>query len=54
MRPGVLQALLVAIWVEWRVTHPKEFQSVEDDIAVKVEETIAETPGNPEATPRLL
>jgi predicted PurR-regulated permease PerM len=51
---GVLQALLVAIWVEWRVTHPKEFQSVEDGIAVKVEETSAETPGNPEATPRVL
>jgi predicted PurR-regulated permease PerM len=51
---GVLQALLVAIWVEWRVTHPKEFQSVEDDLAVKVEETSAETPGNPEATPKVL
>ncbi len=51
---GVLQALLVAIWVEWRVTHPKEFQRAEDDLAVKVEETIAETPGNPESAPKAL
>jgi predicted PurR-regulated permease PerM len=51
---GVLQALLVAIWVEWRVTHPKEFQRAEDDLAEKVEKVIAETPGDPEATPRLL
>jgi predicted PurR-regulated permease PerM len=41
---GVLQALLIAIWVEWRATHPKEFQRVKDDIAEKVEETVVETP----------
>jgi predicted PurR-regulated permease PerM len=51
---GVLQALLVAIWVEWRVTHPKEFQRAEDDIAVKVEKVIAETPGDPESAPSVL
>ncbi len=28
---GVLQALLVAIWTEWRETHPKEFQRAKDD-----------------------
>src|SRR5205085_11460364 len=41
---GVLQALLVTIWVEWRETHPKEFQRAKDDLAEKVEEVIAETP----------
>jgi predicted PurR-regulated permease PerM len=51
---GVLQALLVAIWVEWRVTHPKEFQRAKDDIVEKVEEVVAETPGNPEPPPKVL
>src|SRR5205085_4638780 len=39
---GVLQALLVAIWTEWRVTHPKAFQRAKDDLAEKVEEVVAE------------
>jgi predicted PurR-regulated permease PerM len=51
---GVLQALLVVIWVEWRVTHPKEFQRAKDDLAEKVEEVVAETPGNPEPPPKWL
>jgi predicted PurR-regulated permease PerM len=50
---GVLQALLVAIWVEWRATHPKEFQRAKDDLAEKVEEVIAETPGEPEPPPKV-
>ena len=49
---GVLQALLVAIWVEWRATHPKEFQRAKDDLAEKVEEVVAETPGEPEPPPK--
>jgi hypothetical protein len=44
----------VAIWVEWRVTHPKEFQRAEDDIVEKVQETVAETPGDPESAPKAL
>ena len=28
---GVLQALLVAIWLEWRATHPHQFQNPQDD-----------------------
>jgi predicted PurR-regulated permease PerM len=51
---GVLQALLVAIWVEWRVTHPKAFQRAKDDSVEKVEEVIAETPGEPEPPPKVL
>ena len=50
---GVLQALLVAIWVEWRATHPKEFQRAKDDLAEKVEEVVAETPGEPEPPPKV-
>jgi predicted PurR-regulated permease PerM len=51
---GVLQALLVAIWTEWRVTHPKAFQRAKDDQASKVEEVVAETPGDPEPPPKVL
>jgi predicted PurR-regulated permease PerM len=51
---GFLQAMLIAIWVEWRATHPKEFQRAKDDQASKVEETIAETPGDPESAPKVL
>jgi predicted PurR-regulated permease PerM len=50
---GVLQALLVAIWTEWRATHPKEFQRAQDDLAEKVEELVAETPGEPEPPPKV-
>lgn len=51
---GILQALLVAIWVEWRLAHPKEFQRAKDDLAEKVEELVAETPGDPEPPPKVL
>jgi predicted PurR-regulated permease PerM len=44
---GVLQALLVAIWVGWRQTHPKAFQSAKDDVAAQVAESIAERPADP-------
>jgi predicted PurR-regulated permease PerM len=45
---GVLQALLVAIWLEWRATHPRAFQRAKDEITEKVEEIIVETPDSPE------
>lgn len=51
---GVLQALLVAIWIEWRETHPSQFQSAKDDVIDKVQETVAETPDDPEPTPKVL
>jgi len=50
---GVLQALLIAIWLEWRATHPKEFQRAKDDVIEKVEELIAETPNDPEPPPKV-
>src|SRR5947208_409533 len=51
---GVLQALLIAIWMEWRVAHPKDFQRAKDNISEKVAETVGETPGEPEPLPKLL
>ncbi len=54
---GVLQALLVAIWLEWRATYPKEFQKAKDDAFAKVEAITSDTPDTPndaESTPRLL
>jgi len=51
---GVLQAFLVAIWVEWRTTHPKEFQHVKDDITEKIDETLGDAPPEPEPIPKLL
>ena len=50
---GVLQALLIAIWVEWRETHPKEFQRAKDEVADKVEEIVGETTTDPEPTPKV-
>jgi predicted PurR-regulated permease PerM len=50
---GVLQALLIAIWLEWRETHPKDFQRAKDNIIEKAEETVADTAGDPEQTPTL-
>lgn len=50
---GVFQALLVAIWVEWRLAHPKEFQRAKDDQASKGEEVVAETPGESEPPPKV-
>jgi predicted PurR-regulated permease PerM len=51
---GVLQALLIAIWTDWRETHPKEFQKMEDDVVEKVKETGVETPDAPEPPPELI
>src|SRR5947209_3054933 len=47
---GVLQALLIAIWLEWPETHTKDFQRTKDDIIEKA----ADTPSDPEPTPTLL
>jgi predicted PurR-regulated permease PerM len=50
---GVLQAFLVAIWLEWRATHLHQFANVQDDSA-EVEAAIAEIPGDAEPPPKLL
>lgn len=50
---GVLQALLAAIWLEWRATHPHEFASTNDDIA-ELTETGVHTSGDDAPIPKLL
>jgi predicted PurR-regulated permease PerM len=45
---GVLQALLIAIWTQWRQAHPKEFQQAKEAAMEKAEEILVETPGDPE------
>jgi predicted PurR-regulated permease PerM len=46
---GVLQAFLVAIWSEWRETHPQEFQEARNKAAEQVEKNIADRPVHPGA-----
>jgi hypothetical protein len=48
---GVLQALLLAIWTEWREIHPKAFQRAKDKVTEQVEKNVAEKPINPETDP---
>ena len=38
---GVIQALLVAVWSEWRETHPQEFQRAKDAAVDKLEQNVA-------------
>ena len=49
---GVLQALLISIWTQWRETHPKEFQQAKEAAMEKVEDIVVETPGEPEPVPK--
>lgn len=51
---GVLQALFIALWQEWRATHPSEFQNAKDDLTEQVEQRIADKPLDPESVPKLL
>ncbi|HAT43695.1 MAG TPA: AI-2E family transporter, partial [Ktedonobacter sp.] len=41
---GVLQALIIAIWKEWRATHPDQFEEGKDTVADKLEENVADRP----------
>jgi predicted PurR-regulated permease PerM len=41
---GVLQALIVAIWVEWRSSHPDEFELAKQKVAQKVTDNAADKP----------
>jgi predicted PurR-regulated permease PerM len=51
---GVLQALLIALWVEWRQTHPKEFQETKDDVIEETKETLDKTPDDLEPPSKVL
>ncbi len=39
---GVLQALLIAIWIQWRETHPDQFEQVKSDVSAKVDESLTD------------
>jgi len=43
---GVLQALIVAIWLNWRVTHPEQFEQVKQQVADKVDESLTDHSAN--------
>lgn len=51
---GVLQALLIAIWTQWRAAHPKEFRQGKAAAMEMAEKIVAETPNDPEPPPTLL
>jgi predicted PurR-regulated permease PerM len=37
---GVLQALLVALWIEWRATHPEQFEQKKTEVIEQVDEDL--------------
>ena len=41
---GILQALIVSIWKEWRATHPEQFEDNKDTVGGKIEENAADRP----------
>ncbi|HET9918767.1 MAG TPA: AI-2E family transporter [Ktedonobacteraceae bacterium] len=45
---GVLQALLVAIWSEWRAAHPDQFEESKDKLEDTIEENLPDHPVEPE------
>lgn len=51
---GVIQAFLIALWTEWRETHPKEFKMAQDDASEKAEELTENLPDDPGSVPKLL
>jgi predicted PurR-regulated permease PerM/uncharacterized protein YjbJ (UPF0337 family) len=51
---GVLQALLITIWIEWRDRHPKEFQQTKQKALDTVSNNVADKPLNKEAADKLL
>lgn len=50
---GVIQAFLIAIWTEWRETHPREFKKAQEAASEKAEH-LAENLSDEEETPKLL
>lgn len=41
---GILQALIVSIWKEWRAAHPEQFEENKDTVGGKIEENAADRP----------
>jgi predicted PurR-regulated permease PerM len=51
---GVIQAFLVAIWTDWRETHPKEFKLSQEEASEKAEELAENMPDDPGPLAKLL
>ena len=52
---GVIQALIIAIWTEWKETHPDQFQQQKEAVEQAIDENLAEQPQSPaEPTDKLL
>ena len=41
---GVLQALLIALWINWRETRPEQFETAKEGIADKIETNLSDAP----------
>ena len=41
---GVLQALLIALWIHWRETRPEQFEEAKAGVADKIGESLSDTP----------
>ena len=50
---GVIQAFLIAIWTEWRETHPRDFKKAQEAASEKAEH-LAENLDEEQETPKLL
>jgi predicted PurR-regulated permease PerM len=46
---GVIQALIVAVWTNWRATHPEQFEQGKQQVADNVGESLTD---HPVGTPR--
>jgi predicted PurR-regulated permease PerM len=47
---GILQAMLVAVWKEWRATHPEQFLEPQEEVYEVIEENVADKPLDPPDT----
>jgi predicted PurR-regulated permease PerM len=47
---GILQAMLVAVWKEWRATHPEHFPEPQEEVYEVIEENAADKPLDPPDT----
>src|SRR5205085_2699639 len=43
---GLLQALVVALWTDWRQTHPEHFEQAKQQVADKVDESLTDHPAS--------
>src|SRR2546429_3881790 len=41
---GVLQALITALWTNWRATHPEQFEQVKEQVTDEVDESLTDRP----------